>query len=125
MVRFDAVEGFAHGEGPLQAVATSTRDLALTDEVAGAARPQPLTLTLTCVAPARAHRGFVRGPARNPRSELVALPLHTGGACRVGPGACTLRALDPDIGLVRPRFVVNGRSDPDYLPTFTAQSGPD
>ena len=114
MVRFDANHGFNHGGASHATVATPARDLALTIEVAGAARPQPLTLTLTCVA-----------PARTLDLSLWRRSCTTSDACRVGPGACTPRALDPDIGLVRPRVVVNGRPDPDCLPTLIAHSGPD
>ena len=121
MVRFDASNGFNHGGASLTTAASSANDLVLTTEVAGAARPQPLTLTLTCVAPARALRGHLGMSTR--RCRTVCACTH-GGAGRVGPGACTPRALDPDIGLRRLRCVDDDRPDPDYIPTFAADRQP-
>ena len=129
MVRFDASDGFNLGGASRATVATPARDLALTIEVAGAARPQPLTLTLTCVAPARAPRGYARALRGDLDLSLwrrrTGCACTHGGACRVGPGTCTSRALDPDIGLVRPQLVDDGRPGPDYLPTFIALRAPD
>jgi len=111
MVRFGAVRGINQRATPL-AIAALARDLALTDEVAGAARPQPLTLTLTCAAPARALRGTdVRSRARPSRRPCI---LAARG--RVGPGSCTPRAFFAD-GLRRLPATGDERPDPDVGPS--------